>query len=617
MTRLAALMLTGVLISVAIDARQQPARDLGGAPSLAAANTGTGVITGTIVTDDAAAKPVRRATVTLAGSAAAAQRVAISGDDGRFAFTQLPSGSFSITADKPAYVRLYYGGKRPGRGPGVPVALADGQHLDLTMKMLHGAAITGTVLEPSGRPAAQLSVETVVRPGAGATRTAPSLIAGAAMTDDRGVYRIFGLAPGEYVVFALPRGAQFNSDLHAVTAEDVQWAQGRVSGALPASAPLPPSEPAVGYTRVYFPGTTNGSDAGAVTLGAGEERNASFTLEYVSTARIDGTVTDPNGQPAQSAQVQLVPKMADPIGSASPDPGMRFCNSDRAQVTNGKFALLAVAPGSYTIAVRGGPAASDAAGRAGGRPGVLPFATGPGWPGPPWWGEADITVDGHDQANLSIALQPAMTLTGTLAFDGTTPPPTPLTRVRIYLLSADTRTDGDTSVQAGADGHFVIPNVIPGRYKLRTQLTDAAWALKSAMVDEHDVADAPFVISPGKEVTAVVTFTDRPTDISGVLYDAAGHGTPEFSIVVFSTDRATWTAGSRRIRATRPNSKGAFDISGLPPGEYFLTAVSDYDPQDLSDPAFLEQLAAAPYKITLADGEHKTQDLKIAGGGIS
>ena len=48
---------------------------------------------------------------------------------------------------------------------------------------------------------------------------------------------------------------------------------------------------------------------------------------------------------------------------------------------------------------------------------------------------------------------------------------------------------------------------------------------------------------------------------------------------------------------------------------HFLVAITDLDQADLADPAFLEQLAAASIKITLAEGEKKKQDLKLSGGG--
>ena len=123
-------------------------------------------------------------------------------------------------------------------------------------------------------------------------------------------------------------------------------------------------------------------------------------------------------------------------------------------------------------------------------------------------------------------------------------------------------------------------------------------------------------VKPGDTLSGlVVTFVDQASEIAGTLFDAAGRPTPEFSIVVFATDRALWSQLSRRIRATRPASDGTFKITGLPAGTYHLAAVTDYEPNEIYDPAFLELLQGASYKITLGDGEKKRQDLKVAGGG--
>jgi hypothetical protein len=72
-----------------------------------------------------------------------------------------------------------------------------------------------------------------------------------------------------------------------------------------------------------------------------------------------------------------------------------------------------------------------------------------------------------------------------------------------------------------------------------------------------------------------------------------------FAIVVFSTDRSTWTARSLRVSPPiQVSSDGTFKTSGLPPGEYLLAALIDYEPGDLGDSTFLEQVAAAAIKIT-------------------
>jgi hypothetical protein len=61
-------------------------------------------------------------------------------------------------------------------------------------------------------------------------------------------------------------------------------------------------------------------------------------------------------------------------------------------------------------------------------------------------------------------------------------------------------------------------------------------------------------------------------------------------------------------------SDGTFTITGLPAGEYYLAALTDVNMNELYEPSFLDSIVAASLKVTLADGEKKSQDLKLAGG---
>jgi hypothetical protein len=115
-------------------------------------------------------------------------------------------------------------------------------------------------------------------------------------------------------------------------------------------------------------------------------------------------------------------------------------------------------------------------------------------------------------------------------------------------------------------------------------------------------------------VGLVVTFTDRSQPLSGTLVDAGGQPTSDYFIVAFSTERRFWTPGSRRVAQARPGNTGAFSITTLPPGEYYLCAVTDVDSNELYDAVFLESLIRAASKVTLADGEQKVQNLKLTGG---
>jgi hypothetical protein len=110
---------------------------------------------------------------------------------------------------------------------------------------------------------------------------------------------------------------------------------------------------------------------------------------------------------------------------------------------------------------------------------------------------------------------------------------------------------------------------------------------------------------------AVVTMTDRTTEISGTMSDATGRPAPDYFIIVFPADRALWSPMSRRILQTRPAQDGKYTFRSLPSGDYLIAAVTDVEQGQWLDPAFLAQLVDAGAKITLADNEKKVQDIRI------
>jgi hypothetical protein len=112
-----------------------------------------------------------------------------------------------------------------------------------------------------------------------------------------------------------------------------------------------------------------------------------------------------------------------------------------------------------------------------------------------------------------------------------------------------------------------------------------------------------------------VVLTDQPTVVTGTLVDQLGRPAPEYAVVMFSTDRVQWLSSPRRMTGlVRLDSAGAYRITGLPPGSYYLSAVTDASPQQLADPTFLEQLIPGALTVTLTEGQQKKQDLKLAGG---
>jgi hypothetical protein len=111
----------------------------------------------------------------------------------------------------------------------------------------------------------------------------------------------------------------------------------------------------------------------------------------------------------------------------------------------------------------------------------------------------------------------------------------------------------------------------------------------------------------------VITFTDRPAELSGALQTPAGVVPSDYFIIVFATDRAQWGPQSRRTVMARPTTAGRYSVRNLPPGEYYFAAVTDVLPNEWFDPAFLELLVPAAKKLTIAEGEQKVNDFRISG----
>jgi protocatechuate 3,4-dioxygenase beta subunit len=597
--------IVGVALTSLLTAQDRmPTRDAQRKPEA----VGSGTITGTIISDETSAKPVRRAIVNLSSSSDFLRtRVTITDDAGRFTFTSLPAANFSLSANKPGYVTAYYGGKRPARGPGVPIALADGQRLAVSLKMLRGAVVTGTVSDPSGRPIqAQVQVmqyqtiggERILQPAPGAS------FLGSA-SDDRGIYRIYGLAPGEFIISASVRSA--SADLRLVGPGEIDWARQLTQ---PGSSPTPPpAAQTVGFATIYYPGTPDAAAASVVSLSPGEERTGiDISLQMVPTARIEGTIVDPDGRRATTAQVTLLPKII---------VGDMFLSMPRATVADGRFVAAGVPPGSYVVTARGrgaGPVGAPAGGRAGAA-------------APSLWAMTDITVSGQNLSGLELQLQPGLPLSGRVAFESATgQKPANITSYRASLgpWRSGTGTSVGITVPAmplEADGTFRFASVVPGRYGVSAYGGSSppgetpAWVMKSVTASGRDVTDQPLDIRPRDEPPEIViTFTDKVTEITGTLLDPAGRPTSGLSIIVVPVNREFWNMNSRRIRPVTPASDGKFKLAGLPPGEYYIAAVTDYEYSDLYDASFLEQLTAGAFKITLGEGEKKVQDIRMGGG---
>jgi hypothetical protein len=296
----------------------------------------------------------------------------------------------------------------------------------------------------------------------------------------------------------------------------------------------------------------------------------------------------------------------------------------------GRFFYSNVAPGRYRIVAR--------AIRGDAEPAKLPTGAGmsssggsppPAPPGESLFALADVEVSGSD-VTLALTLQPGVTMTGRVRFEGDLPPPPKaLESLRIglsppggtYSSSAGATTitntyGGAAATTVRADGTFELRNVGPGVVAVSMPLpaaVSANWWVRSAMAGGVDLLDAPFEVVLGADYRdVVVTLSDKRTELSGTLQTPTGQPAPEYFIIVFPESQTLRVPGSRRIQAVRPSTDGRFVIPNLPGGDYLLAALVDVMPNEWNDPKFLERVAPGGVRVALGEGEKKVQDLRIA-----
>jgi hypothetical protein len=168
-----------------------------------------------------------------------------------------------------------------------------------------------------------------------------------------------------------------------------------------------------------------------------------------------------------------------------------------------------------------------------------------------------------------------------------------------------------------AGGRFTINGVSPGRYRITATGAGNGWVMGSSIAGGQDTLDFPVEVKPNQNISnAVVTFTDRVTEIAGTIINDQNQPVPDYTIIVYPADRTFWTPQSRRIQSTRPATDGRFTFRNLPSGDYRIVPVLDPEPGSWYDPAFLQQLDAAALRVSLGEGEKKGQNLRIGTGGI-
>jgi hypothetical protein len=523
-------------------------------------------IQGAVVASDDG-RPLRRVIVRVSAPEMREPRSTTTDLSGRYEIADLPAGRYTVNASRAGFVSISHGQTRPNE-MGRPIEVRDGQTVErINFALPRGAAITGRVVDEYGEPVAGASIQPMqMRYMNG--RLQPTMtggVGGMFQTPDTGEFRVWGLAPGEYLIQAnVQGGGPFETDDRA------------------------------GYSTTYYPNASVPSEAQMVRVEVGQTISGiEIMLSPIRTARISGTTLDARGQPLRGGFVMAMSQSGD---------GVLVMRSQSGQIKpDGTFIISGVAPGSYAVRANSPPAAGS----------TVPETL-----------VATVTVsDGDVNGVVLMPLQPA-TITGRVLFDG--PPPTPepsVMQVMVQPKSPGMRMPMPMPGPPRINDDFTFETkAAPGESVLRVIATGPGfqWAVKSVTLDGRDITEDGFTLASGATVDGVdVLLTNRFQTISGAVTNERGEVATNVTVFVFPQDPDSWFPRPWSMPSTamgRPDQNGRYSIRArLRPGDYYAVAVEYLDQNRRSgDRGYLEELSRQAVRFSLREEETKALDLKIA-----
>jgi Carboxypeptidase regulatory-like domain len=477
------------------------------------AATGSGAIEGT-VSDAASHAPLKKAQVTMNGSIAN-PLTAVTGDDGRFVFRELPAGNYWMNASKSGFnpPQAIFGAEANSG-----IVLGEGENRKgVEIALMPGASIAGRVVNEEGSPVRGCSIS-AVQTAYEQNRRGLST-AGGGSTNDRGEYRVNNLAPGRYYVFA------------------------HCQAELPAAHPLlPRGDPRTPH-QTYLPqlhgGGLDPATAPRLTVTAGGTlEGIDFQMMRVPAVTLRGSITGAEAE-AFTAGVNI---MLLPANRAMRNLMLMSAATDSR---SHKFQIEPVLPGSYILI-----AFSIHEGRV--------FAA-----------QQAVEVAAAIPQPLEISLQSGAEMKGSVQYDSDDHPP--LENGQISLAPVDgPYFMPQPQAKMDKDGAFTLTGVLPGRWRL---MVSAPGYAKSVSLAGQPVSQQGFQVAAGAGPLRIVMGSkqaDVHVEIAGAAPDR------QVSALIFPEDPGRLGAGLERVGSAM--GTGRIEFGALPPGRYRVFATDSLNP---------------------------------------
>lgn len=468
-----------------------------------------------IPTDFNSPQPIRQ---TADGAITRSAFKARTDGEGRYQVTNLPPGRFVVTAGSKVFVPA-------SQQPNEPklITLDAGESRDnLDFALVRGGVITGQITDAEGRPAIAHQVRVtliVIGPdGQQQSRNFPGNW-GERMTDDRGVYRIYGLLPGTYLL--------------GVGGEDNFFSTAK-------------------YPPIFYPDATDPKQAKLIPVKSGEEitginlRLGGARKTYEAIGRV---IEADTGKPVPNIRVSCLKIFEEE--SDDNEGGYGEGQADR----QGNFRLTGLNRGKYGCTLQAGwMEASD-------------FYAEP----------MTFQVLDENVSGIEIKASRGGTISGVSVIEGSNDAATKakLARMMIFAYS-ESEDPQDRRLQPSSyhqttikpDGTFLLTGVAPGKVTLQVNTAGD----RTLSLIRMEQGGAPF------EESLKLTKGEKVNDLRLIFTT----GTGIIRGQIQATGRPQSAGDTYRIQARLQGSttgawfhnvvddKGRFELTSLPAGEYEL-----------------------------------------------
>lgn len=439
--------------------------------------------------------------------------------DGNYRFSGVASGRWLVVPFAPASVVVNTSLNSFG-SKGKMIVLAAGESVDgINFTLVGGGVITGTVKDSDSRPLIEERLYLIpadsLAPGVN-TATTPDATR-PFQTDDRGVYRIFGLAPGRYKIAV---------------------GQPEKGGFVMATRRA--------YQQTFYPDTINPAKATLVEVTEGGEEShidiiVSRTLKAFSATgqMVDGET----GKPVVGKRWSLA--------RVTENGNTNFYPPNYPSNNNGEFKIEGLLPGRYAVFVQpdqDAPANSE---------------------------PVQFEISDKDIAGLVIKTLPGATLSGKVVIEGIQDKAffTKLTQMRLnaYVYAAASGFPSWHSAPINSDGSFQIRGLQPGTASINTVSSADASLVKNLLILHTE----KFGIEQTRGIEVKANELIEGLTVMVAYGTGIVRGEVKFDKALLPSGsrlmvKVTRTDKLNPLTGTEVDARGRFQIERLPPGSYWL-----------------------------------------------